>query len=128
MSTPIIQAWEGVLVLPIVGSLDRGRASQVMERLLAEIVRTQSRFAVLDLTGVDAIDTSTVGHLLEIVRAVSLLGSRCLVSGISPAIAQTMVGLGGAESLTTFAQLEDALRHALLASGVQATARAPRRA
>jgi anti-anti-sigma regulatory factor len=120
LSTPIIQAWEGVLALPIVGSLNRERAAQLMERLLEEIVRTQSRFAVLDLTGVDAVDTSTVGHLLNVMRAVSLLGSRCLVSGISPGIAQTIVGLGSTmEGLLTFGQMQDALRYALLESGVQ---------
>lgn len=128
MSTPIIQAWEGVLALPIVGSLDQARGAHMMERLLAEIIRTQSRFAVLDLTGVDGVDTSTVSHLLDIVRATSLLGSRCLVSGISPAIAQTMVALGGAEALMTFGQMQDALGYALSESGVRPTASPMRRA
>ena len=119
LSTPIIQAWQGVLALPIVGSLDGARAAQMMEKLLAEIVRTRARFAVLDLTGVEAVDTSTVGHLLAVVRAAGLLGSRCLVSGISPSIAQTMVSIGSdAEAFTTFGQLQDALRFALLHEGV----------
>lgn len=114
MSTPIIQAWEGVLVLPVIGAVDTARAAQIMERLLPEIVRTQARFAILDLTGVSAVDASTVSHLLAVVRAASLLGSRCLVSGISPAIARTMTEIGGAEgAFLTFGLLQDALRHAL---------------
>lgn len=120
LSTPIIQAWEGVLALPIVGALDSSRASQMMEKLLGEIVRTRARFAVLDLTGVDTVDTSTVSHLLSVAKAASLLGSRCLISGISPAIAQTMVSIGsGAESFLTFGQMQDALRYALVHEGVR---------
>ncbi|AUX27510.1 uncharacterized protein SOCEGT47_081010 [Sorangium cellulosum] len=114
MSTPIIQAWEGVLVLPVIGTVDTARAAQIMERLLPEIVRTQARFAILDLTGVSAVDASTVSHLLAVVRAASLLGSTCLVSGISPAIARTMTEIGGTEgAFLTFGLLQSALRHAL---------------
>lgn len=123
LSTPIIQAWDGVLALPIVGALDAPRASQMMEKLLGEIVRTRARFAVLDLTGVDSVDTSTVGHLLGVVRATGLLGSRCLVSGISPAIAQTMVSMGSdAAAFMTFSQMQDALRYALQQEGVRGAA------
>jgi PAS domain S-box-containing protein len=119
VSTPIIHAWEGVLALPIIGSVDGPRAAQMMEMLLGEIVRTRARFAVLDLTGVDAVDTATVANLLRIVRAAGLLGSRCLISGIAPAVAQTMVTAGGnAEGLQTFGKLQDALRFALLKEGV----------
>ncbi|KYF62254.1 PAS domain S-box protein [Sorangium cellulosum] len=114
MSTPIIQAWEGVLVLPVIGAVETARASQIMERLLPEIVRTQARFAILDLTGVSAVDAATVSHLLAVVRAASLLGSQCLVSGISPAIARTMTEIGSAEgAFLTFGLLQNALRHAL---------------
>ena len=84
LSTPIIQAWEGVLVLPIIGALDSGRATEIMEKLLGEIVRTQAHFAVLDLTGVEDVDAPTVDHLFQVARAASLLGSRCLVSGHLP--------------------------------------------
>ncbi|WP_437679197.1 PAS domain S-box protein [Sorangium sp. So ce131] len=118
MSTPIIQAWEGVLVLPVIGTVETARAAQIMERLLPEIVRTQARFAVLDLTGVSAVDAATVAHLLAVVRAASLLGSRCLVSGISPAIARTMTEIGGAEgAFMTFGLLQNALRYALARCG-----------
>lgn len=114
MSTPIIQAWEGVLVLPVIGTVDTARAAQIMERLLPEIVRTQARYAILDLTGVSAVDAATVSHLLAVVRAASLLGSRCLVSGISPAIARTMTEIGSAEgAFLTFGLLQSALRFAL---------------
>ncbi|MGK4007958.1 PAS domain S-box protein [Sorangium sp. So ce1036] len=114
MSTPIIQAWDQVLVLPIIGTVEAERAAHIMERLLAEIVRTRARFAVLDLTGVSAVDAATVGHLLAVVRAASLLGSRCLVSGISPAIARTMTEIGWAdEAFMTFGLLQNALRYAL---------------
>ncbi|WP_437737089.1 PAS domain S-box protein [Sorangium sp. So ce1335] len=120
LSTPIIQAWEGVLVLPIIGALDSGRATQIMEKLLGEIVRTQAHFAVLDLTGVVDVDAPTVDHLLQVARAASLLGSRCLISGISPRVAQAIVELGSdARTFETFAELEDALRHALLVSGAR---------
>ncbi|WP_437630681.1 PAS domain S-box protein [Sorangium sp. So ce854] len=114
MSTPIIQAWEGVLVLPVIGTVDTARAAQIMERLLPEMVRTQARYAILDLTGVSAVDAATVSHLLAVVRAASLLGSQCLVSGISPAIARTMTEIGSAEgAFLTFGLLQNALRFAL---------------
>lgn len=114
MSTPIIQAWDGVLVLPVIGTVDTARAAQIMERLLPEIVRTQARYAILDLTGVSAVDAATVSHLLAVVRAASLLGSQCLVSGISPAIARTMTEIGSAEgAFLTFGLLQNALRFAL---------------
>ncbi|HTN83300.1 MAG TPA: PAS domain S-box protein [Sorangium sp.] len=120
LSTPIIQAWEGVLVLPIIGALDSGRATQIMEKLLGEVVRTQAHFAVLDLTGVEDVDAPTVDHLLQVARAASLLGSRCLISGISPGVAQAIVELGSdARTFETFGELEDALRHALRVSGAR---------
>lgn len=120
MSSPIIQAWEGILVLPVIGTVETARANHIMERLLTEIVRTGARFAVLDLTGVSAVDAATVAHLLAVVRAANLLGSSCLVSGISPAIARTMTELGGAEGgFTTFGVLQNALRYALSRCGAE---------
>lgn len=118
LSTPIIQAWDGVLVLPVIGALESERAQQIMERLLAEIVRTRARFTILDLTGAEAVDESTVDYLLGLMRATSLLGSRCLVSGISPPVAQAMAGLGAsAGTFTTFGLLRDALRQAVAYEG-----------
>jgi anti-anti-sigma factor len=120
LSTPIIKAWEGVLALPIIGALDSERAAHIMERLLADIARTRSRFAVLDLTGVEVVDSETVGYIVNVVRAANLLGSRCLVSGISPSVARAMVALGSdMGAFPTFGQMQDALRYALAASGVQ---------
>lgn len=111
MSTPIIQIWDGVLTLPVVGSLDSSRASSMMEQLLAEIVRTRSRFAILDLTGVDMVDTATADHLLKIMRAVELLGARCVVTGIRPGVAQTMVSLGvDLASISTLRNLQEGLK------------------
>jgi rsbT co-antagonist protein RsbR len=94
LSTPIIQVWDNVLTLPMVGVLDSARAAEVMHNLLSEVVRTRARFAIIDLTGVDAIDTATASHLLSLVRAIKLLGAEGIVTGMRPAIAQTVVGLG----------------------------------
>jgi rsbT co-antagonist protein RsbR len=111
MSTPIIQIWDGVLTLPVVGSLDSARASSMMEQLLAEIVRSRSRFAILDLPGVDVVDTATADHLLKIMRAVELLGARCVVTGIRPGVAQTMVSLGvDLASISTLRNLQEGLK------------------
>ncbi|WP_394824117.1 STAS domain-containing protein [Pendulispora albinea] len=114
MSTPILQLWQGILALPVIGRVDSRRANQMLESLLDRIVRTQARFTILDLTGVDEIDTSAADHLLKVVRAASLLGTRCVVSGISPHMAQTIVGLElDLTELTAFSTLEAALRFAL---------------
>lgn len=114
LSVPILQVWEGVVALPVIGAVDEARAAQMMERLLDEIVRSQARTAILDLTGVAEVDAATADHLLRLVRAAALLGSRCLVSGVAPRVAQTMTELAlGLEVLETFATLRDALRHAL---------------
>lgn len=119
LSTPIIEAWDGVLALPIIGIVDDARAMQMAERLLGEIVRTRARFAVIDLTGVSGVDTSTVGHLLRITRAAALLGSRCLVSGIRPEVATAMAEIDDDRSFRSFRTLENALRFALWALGVR---------
>jgi len=114
MSTPILQLWEGVLALPVIGLVDNARANQMMESLLDAIVKTQARFTILDLTGVDAMDTSAADHLLKVVRAARLLGTRCVISGISPDMAQTVVGLElDLAELSSFSTLESALRYTL---------------
>ncbi len=114
MSTPILQLWEGILALPVIGLVDSSRASQMMESLLEAIVRTKARHTILDLTGVDVMDTSAANHLLKVVRAAALLGTQCLVSGISPRMAQTIVGLDlDLGELVSFSTLESALRYAL---------------
>lgn len=114
LSTPIIQVWEGVLALPIVGVVDSHRASQMMATLLEAISTRNCKVAVLDLTGVRTLDTATIDHLFRMVRAASLLGSRCVVSGMSPAMAQTVAGLGlDMGAMQAYRSLEEALRFAM---------------
>lgn len=111
MSTPIIQVWEGVLALPVIGFVDFERAGQMMEALLQSIVRTKSRFAVLDLTGVETVDTATADHILKIVRAVRMLGAQGIITGIRPAVAQTMISLGiELGGIATLNNLQEALK------------------
>ena len=94
LSTPIIQVWDGVLAIPVIGNLNSERAELLMQRLLDEIGNTHSRFALLDLTSVEIIDTYTADHLVKIVHAVELLGARAIITGIRSAVAQTMVSIG----------------------------------
>lgn len=114
LSAPVVQLWDKVLALPVIGTVDRARASQIMEKLLAEIVRTGSVFAILDLTGMAHVDTDSAKHLFDIVRAANLLGSSILLSGIAPSIARSMVEIGiEAAGVITFGTLRDALAHAI---------------
>ncbi len=114
LSTPILEVGAGVLALPLIGTVDAERASRVMATLLDAIVRTQAEVTILDLTGVAEVDASTASHLLDIARAASLLGSRCLVSGIAPQVARTLVDLGApASELRTYATLRAALDAAI---------------
>jgi len=110
LSTPILELWEDVLALPVIGIVDSRRSSEMMERLLHEIVQKQSRFVIIDLTGVEVIDTSTADHFMKLVKAVGLIGARCVLTGIRPAVAQTLVDLD-----VSFGQLETLrnLRHGL---------------
>lgn len=114
MSTPILEIWQGVLTLPLVGTVDPVRANRVMASLLDAIVRTQADVTILDVTGVSEVDASTATHLLDIMRAASLLGTRCLVSGISPKVARTMVDLDvPSNQFRTFGDLAAALKEAI---------------
>lgn len=94
LSTPIIEVWDSVLTLPMVGVVDSQRAAEVMDNLLAAIVDKRARFAILDLTGVDMVDTKTASYLIELIRAIRLLGAEGVITGIRPNVAQTMVTLG----------------------------------
>ena len=94
LSTPVMQVWEGVVVAPLIGMLDSERTQQFMERFLNGITKTQSPVALLDITGVPAVDTQTAQHLVEAITAAKLLGTRVILTGVRPAIAQTMVHLG----------------------------------
>ncbi len=110
LSTPILELWEDVLALPVIGIVDSRRSAEMMERLLHEIVRNQARFVIIDLTGVEVIDTSTADHFMKLVKAVGLIGAKCVLTGIRPAVAQTLVDLD-----VSFGQLETLrnLRHGL---------------
>jgi rsbT co-antagonist protein RsbR len=94
LSTPVLELGDDVLALPVVGVVDTQRSVQMSERLLNEVLARRARFVILDLTGVDVIDTSTADRLIKLARAVELLGAECLVSGIQPAVAETLIQLG----------------------------------
>ncbi|MFT3693760.1 MAG: STAS domain-containing protein [Kofleriaceae bacterium] len=114
LSTPVIQLWDGILAMPIIGTLDSSRTQTVMESLLQQIVATRSPIAILDITGVPTVDTLTAQHLLKTVAATRLMGAECIISGIRPQIAQTIVHLGvELGDVITKASLADAFRVAL---------------
>jgi rsbT co-antagonist protein RsbR len=121
LSTPVVKLWEGIVAVPLVGTLDSARTQVVMETLLETLVDTGSRFAVIDITGVSAVDTEVAQHLLKTVMAARLMGTQCVISGIRPQIAQTIVTLGiEFGDIVTKADLADALAYALRRSGVRA--------
>jgi rsbT co-antagonist protein RsbR len=114
LSTPVVQLWEGVLALPIIGTLDSDRTQVVMESLLNRVVETGSRIAIIDITGVPTVDTLVAQHLLKTVAAARLMGAECIISGIRPQIAQTIVHLGvDLGTVITKATLADAFKIAL---------------
>ncbi|MBV8969293.1 MAG: STAS domain-containing protein [Verrucomicrobia bacterium] len=114
LSTPVVQIWEGILALPLIGTLDSTRTNVVMETLLETIVQTRSELAILDITGVPTVDTLVAQYLLRTVAAARLMGADCIISGIRPQIAQTMVHLQiDLSAVTTKATLADALRFAM---------------
>ncbi|MEV0003380.1 STAS domain-containing protein [Micromonospora sp. NPDC050980] len=128
LSTPVVKLWEGVVAVPLVGTLDSARAQVVMERLLQTLVDTGSPYAIIDITGVPAVDTQVAQHILKTVVAARLMGADCIISGIRPQIAQTIVALGiEFGDIATKASLADALRHVLRLTGVETTARRSRR-
>ena len=94
LSTPVVQLWDGILALPIIGTLDSRRTQSVMESLLQRIVETESEVAIIDITGVPTVDTLTAQHLLKTITAARLMGAECIISGVRPQIAQTIVHLG----------------------------------
>ncbi|MEO5875878.1 MAG: STAS domain-containing protein [Streptosporangiaceae bacterium] len=127
LSTPVVKLWEGILAVPLVGTLDSARTQVVMEKLLQGLVDTGSQHAVIDITGVPAVDTEVAQHLLKTVVAARLMGAECIVSGIRPQIAQTIVALGiEFGDITTKATLADALVHALRQLGVDVSSTAAR--
>lgn len=113
ISTPVIRVWDGIVALPIIGTLDSSRTQVVMENLLQEIVETGSSIAILDISGVPAVDSLVAQHLIKTVSATRLMGAECIISGIRPEIAQTIVHLGiDLSNIATKASLASALKYA----------------
>jgi rsbT co-antagonist protein RsbR len=118
LSTPVVKLWDGILALPIIGTLDSARTQVVMESLLQTVVATNSKYAIIDITGVPTVDTLVAQHLLKTITAARLMGAECIISGVRPQIAQTIVHLGiNLEDVITKAKLSDALALALDRSG-----------
>jgi rsbT co-antagonist protein RsbR len=112
LSTPIIEVWEGILCLPVVGVLDSTRSAEMTEALLVSIVEKQARCAIIDITGIQVMDTATADHFLRMAGAVRLLGASCVLTGINAGIAQTIVHMGvDLGSVVTHRSLRDALQH-----------------
>jgi rsbT co-antagonist protein RsbR len=118
LSTPVVKLWDGILALPMIGTLDSQRTQVVMESLLQKIVDTGSDMAIIDITGVPTVDTLVAQHLLKTVTALRLMGAECIISGVRPQIAQTIVHLGvDLQGVVTKANLADALALALKRAG-----------
>lgn len=122
LSTPVVKLWDGVLALPVIGTLDSSRTQTMMEALLTRIADTGSAIAIIDITGVPTVDTLVAQHLIKTVTAIRLMGAECIISGVRPQIAQTIVHLGvDLGNVTTKANLADALALALTRSGLVVT-------
>ena len=118
LSTPVVTLWDGIVALPLIGTLDSARTQVVMESLLQAIVQTNSRFAIIDITGVPTVDTLVAQHLIKTITAARLMGAECILSGIRPQIAQTIVHLGiNLQDVITKSKMADAFRLALERSG-----------
>jgi anti-anti-sigma regulatory factor len=124
LSTPVLEIWDDVLALPVVGLVDTKRSLDIMSTLMRRIVDTKARHVIVDITGVDMVDTKTADYLLKIVRAANLLGSRCVLTGLSPSVAQTLVEIGAdLTEVTTLRDLKAGLRECLIAIKQQRSAR-----
>jgi methyl-accepting chemotaxis protein len=120
LSTPVTEVWEGILLLPIVGIVDSRRAHDIMNSVLETISEKQARHIILDISGVGVVDTAVANHFIKISKATQLMGCRCAISGVSPAIAQTMVELGiDVGTMSTTSTMRDALRAAFKQAGVR---------
>ena len=114
LSNPILEIWDDVLVMPIIGVVDSRRTADMVQRLLTEVVRAQASFVIVDLTGVEVVDTRTADHLMKLMRKVEVVGARCVLTGIRPAVADTLVDIGVDFSrVTTLRNLKHGLREAM---------------
>jgi rsbT co-antagonist protein RsbR len=114
LSNPILEIWDDVLAMPIVGVVDSRRTADMVQRLLAEVARSQASFVIIDLTGVEIVDTRTADHLIKLVRKVEIVGARCVLTGIRPAVSETLVDIGvDFGRITTLRNLKHGLREAL---------------
>ncbi len=114
LSTPVLQLWDDVLALPIIGVVDTKRSVEIMERLLEEVTNRRSRYVILDITGVDGVDTKTADHFIKVLKAAELLGTTCVLTGIRPAVAQTLVEIGvDLSKVLTLSNLQEGLRECL---------------
>ncbi len=124
LSTPVVEVWQGVLALPLVGTIDTGRAKQITQNLLHTIRDTQARIVIVDITGVPLVDTRVANHLMKTIRAASLLGARGILVGISPEIADTLIGLDVTlDGVETYFSLRQGLEAALGALGLDVVPR-----
>lgn len=114
LQTPILELWDDVLALPVIGMVDSRRSAEMMETLLQEIVVRRSKYVILDVTGVEIVDTRTADHFVKVMKSAELLGTRCVMTGIRPAVAQTLVELGvDLSSIRTLRNLQEGLRYCL---------------
>ena len=120
LSTPVVRLWNGIIAVPLVGTLDSARTQLVMEKMLDALVATEAEHAVIDITGVPTVDTEVAQHLLKTVVAARLMGAECIITGIRPQIAHTIVSLGiEFGDVPTMQTLADGLKHALRSSGLK---------
>jgi len=120
LSTPVMEVWEGILCLPIVGIMETARSADMTDALLKAVVSTRARCTIIDITGIEVMDTSTADHFIRMAKAVRLLGAECVLTGINPQIAQTIVHMGvEMGGLNTHRSLRDALQHFVYPKRVQ---------
>jgi anti-anti-sigma regulatory factor len=123
LQTPILELWDDVLCLPVIGMVDSRRSAEMMETLLNEIVSHRSKYVILDITGVEIVDTRTADHFVKVMKSAELLGTRCVMTGIRPAVAQTLVELGvDLSSIHTLRNLQEGLRFCLREAGSRGNA------
>ena len=120
LSSPVIQVWENVLVMPLVGAIDSARAARITEDLLTGIIKYQAEIVIIDITGVPVVDTSVANHLIQTIKAAALLGAKCVVVGISSEVAQSLISLGvDLSEVVTRSNLQAGIRYAMEMMGLE---------